>query len=84
MGKVIVIGTVVIILAAMFVWFMWYLARDDKPTRKERKFQDISYDAAKIFQELMLPSNVNDMDILTEKSRKSITGWLEKYRKVTG
>lgn len=87
MGKaaIIIVPILFVVCALVLVGGVSWIAKlSDGPSGKERKHKVLAEDAAKLFQVMLIPRDINNMDILTDDSRKEITKWINKYRKVNG
>lgn len=86
MGKAIVIGVVVIILAGLACWYA-YRALTYRPpvgdmTRdQERELWQLAEEAQYVMAGLGSKANIDeDFDILSKDSEQLINNWLRKYR----
>jgi hypothetical protein len=56
--------------------------RAPRPTGKEKRLQELSDEANKIFNHMFIVRDVNNVDILTEETKSFISEWQKNYRKV--
>lgn len=81
------IPLVIIGAVLLFVWgfaaVMKWLDKKPKEPKAVRQNAVLADEAMAIFKSLMIVDNLDgDMDILSERSKKNIKAWAEKYRKV--
>lgn len=89
MGKagIIVIPVLIVVLVLVLVSGVVAIGKwmDDEPKESKlvRRNAELADEAMAIFRSLMIINSLDgDMDILSEKSKKTIKEWAEKYRKV--
>lgn len=86
MGKAsILVIPVTIVVVGLIIWgIIWMVKRTPKNVSKLQKQAVLADEAMELFKSLMVVSSLDttDMDILSEKSKKNIKAWAEKYRKV--
>lgn len=86
MGKAIVVGVVLVILAGLLCWFSYraltYRAPvGDMDRKKERELWQLAEEAQYVMAGLgTTANNMGDFDILSQDSQQLINNWLRKYR----
>src|SRR5262245_63207005 len=85
MGRAIVIGSVIIliilIVGGMYLWKTRDRKIGDLDRSEEQKQRDLLEEAASILFQLETPSNLDELDVLTETSRSRIRAWRVHYSK---
>ena len=86
MGRIIVVGAVVIILALILVSFLYLLTPRDKKKgdlsfKQEREQYVLLTKAAKTMSAIGIGYSIDDVDILPETTRTNIDNWLNEYNK---
>lgn len=50
--------------------------------KKMRQNAELADEAQALFASLLYPTNINDLDLISERNKAKIKSWAEKYRKV--
>jgi len=70
--------------AYVVIWLAKWSSSADTPkvTKREKALDALNDDASYLFSRMLNPTNLADMDILTEETRIKIQEWRNKNRKL--
>lgn len=84
MGKAIVISIALVLIISIIGYFIGRSVRDanqvgDLDMRQERVLRRLVDDAALVMRSLGHTYDVDDSDLLSERSKRSVSAWLDRY-----
>jgi hypothetical protein len=82
MGRVIAIGLTIIIVVGILAFLALRTSKikGDLTLKEERRQQDLLLQAARTMAAIGTGYNVDEIDIVTETTRKNIDNWLNAYK----